>query len=92
MNFNKFSKESVTIGFYIIYLLVAGLCFQLFPGDAKKPNIGVLLMFLLIPVSFIYAAAHILRHFNSGKSYFKCLVIHVIAWLSIIGFLTNYTK
>lgn len=92
MNLNKFPKENVTIGFYVLYILLAGICFELFPGDAKTPNMGVLLFFLLIPISFIYAAIHVIRHFNSDKSYFKCLIIHVVAWLSIITFLTNYNK
>jgi hypothetical protein len=72
MNLNKFSKENVTIAFYVIYAALSYGAYLLFPGDAKTPNFGKLLMFLLIPISFIYAAAHVIKHFNSDKSYFNC--------------------
>lgn len=92
MNLNKFSKETVTLGFYIIYILTAGICYELFPGDAKTPNMGVLLFFLLIPIALIYALVHAVRHLNSTVSYVKCFLIHVTVWISIITFLTSYKK
>lgn len=87
---NKFSKENVTIGFYIIYILLAALCYEIFPGDAEVPNIGVLLFFLLIPIGLIYALVHAVKHINSTVSYTKCFLIHVTVWITIIAFLTNY--
>lgn len=92
MNLNKFSKENITIAFYVIYAALSYGAYLLFPGDAKTPNFGKLMMFLLIPISFFYAAAHVIKHFNSDKSYFKCLLIHTVAWFSIITFLTNLKK
>jgi hypothetical protein len=90
MNLNNYSKETVTIAFYIIYILTAGLCYEVFPGDDKVPNMGVLLFFLLIPIGLIYALVHAVRHLNSNVSYVKCFLIHVTVWISIIAFLTNY--
>ncbi len=92
MNLNKFTKETVTIGFYIIYILFAGLCYEIFPGDTKVPNMGVLLFFLLIPIGLIYAIIHVIRHLNSTVSYVKCFLIHITVWISILLFLTNYKK
>jgi hypothetical protein len=92
MNLNKFTKETVTLGFYIIYILIAALCYELFPGDAKTPNMGVLLYFLLIPIGLIYALIHAIKHINSNVSYVKCFLIHIVVWISITLFLTNYKK
>ena len=92
MNLNKFTKETVTIGFYIVYILLAGLCYELFPGNAKTPNMGVLLFFLLIPIGLIYALVHAIKHLNSNVSYIKCFLIHVTVWISIIAFLTSYKQ
>ena len=92
MNLNKFSKETITISFYIIYILLAGLCYELFPGDAKTPNMGVLLFFLLIPIGLVYAVVQAVRHLNSNVSYLKCFLIHVTVWVSIILFLSTYKK
>lgn len=88
----KVSKEAVTAAFYIVYMLVAYLFYHLFPGNATMPNMGVLLFFLLIPISFIYAAYHLIKHFNSGVNHIQCLLIHAVAWFSIITFLSNFKK
>lgn len=92
MNPNKYSKETITIAFYIVYILVAGLCYELFPGDAKTPNMGVLLFFLLIPIGIVYALVQVVKHLNSNVSYLKCFLIHVTVWVSIIVFLGSYHK
>lgn len=92
MMLKNFSKEYITAGFYVIYLLICGICYIAFPGDTKTPNIGVLFLFLLVPISFGFAVYHVIKHFNSEKNYTKCLFIHVIAWFSIIGILSNYAK
>ena len=89
---NLFSKEAITAGFYIIYLLIAYLLSSTVVGNEKAINLGILLFFLLIPISFIYAFYHVVKHFNSQKSYIFCLLIHAVAWFSIISFLTNYKK
>ena len=89
---NKFSKETVTIAFYTIYILVAGICYQLFPGDAETPNMGVLLFFLLIPIGIIYALVHAVKHLNSNVSYIKCFLIHITVWISIILILGSYKQ
>ena len=75
MNLNKFSKENLTIAFYTIYILIAGICYELFPGDAKTPNFGVLLFYLFVPISLIYFMVHLVRQLYSGKSHVKCLII-----------------
>ena len=92
MNLNKFPKENLTIAFYVIYIALSYALFLLFPGDAKTPNSGKLMMFLLIPISLTYAIIQVYRHLNSEKSYFKCLLIHTVAWFSIVLFLTNIKK
>ena len=88
MNFNKLSKENITIGLYIIYILIAGLVYQYFPGDAKSPNMGVLMLYVFIPISLIYFMYHLIKHLYSGKSYSKCLLIHTIVWVSIVAILS----
>lgn len=92
MNLNNYTKENITIAFYAIYIVIAYLLYTLFPGDAKMPNMGILFMFLLIPISLGYASYQVYKHFNSNKSYLKCLLIHTVAWFSIITFLTNSAK
>lgn len=90
MILSKYSKENVTIGFYTVYILIAAACYELFPGDAQTPNMGVLLFFLLIPLALVYALIHAVKHLNSNVSYVKCFLIHVTVWISIIAFLTNF--
>lgn len=92
MNLNNYSKETVTLGFYIVYIALAYILHLAFPGDDKTPDSGILFMFLLIPISLIYACVQAYRHFNSDKSYIKCIFIHAVAWFSIITFLTNLKK
>jgi hypothetical protein len=92
MNLNNYSKESVTLGFYIFYITITYLFYVLFPGDEKTPNFGIVFMFLLIPISLAYASFQAYKHFNSTKSYFKCLLIHTAAWFSIITYLTTIAK
>jgi hypothetical protein len=92
MNLNTFTKETITISFYVVYIAIAYLLYTLFPGNKTEPNMGIVAMFLLIPISLSYAFVQAYRHFNSDKSYLKCLLIHTIAWFSIITFLTNSVK
>lgn len=89
---NKYPKETVAIGFYTIYILLAGLCYELFPGDANTPNMGVLLFFLLIPIALIYALVQAFRHINNKGNYIRCFFIHIIAWITLIAFLSNFKK
>lgn len=90
MYLNKFSKENVTIGFYVIYILFAGIAYELFPGDAKTPNMGVLLLYLFIPVSIIYFLVHLIRQLFGGINHTICLVIHGVVWGSILVALTFF--
>jgi hypothetical protein len=81
----------------ILHLIKPGrslldMMYHLFPGDKETPNMGVLLFFCLIPISLFYAIAHVIRHFNSSENYFKCLVIHVAVWVSIIAYLNAFAK
>jgi uncharacterized membrane protein len=92
MNLNKFSKENSTIAFYTIYILLAGICYELFPGNAKSPNMGVLLFYVLIPVSLVYFTTHLIKQLFGTKSYAKCLLIHGVVWASIIAILTSFAK
>ena len=92
MKLSSFPKETVTIGFYIVYIALTYLLYVLFPGDTKTPNFGVVFMFFLIPISLIYASVQAYRHFNTETSYIKCIFIHAVAWFSIITFLTNFNK
>ena len=89
MNLNKFSKESVTLAFYIIYILIAGICFELFPGDSKSPNIGIVLLYVFIPISLVYFMVHLIRQLYGGKNYIKCIIIHGVVWLSIFVILST---
>jgi len=92
MNLNKFSKENITTAFYIIYILIAGICYELFPGDAKTPNMGVLLLYVMIPVSLIYFMYHLVKQIYGNQSYVKCLLIHGVAWLSVAVILSTFAK
>lgn len=92
MNLNTFTKETITVIFYVVYIAIAYLLYTIFPGDDITPNIGIVSMFLLIPISLIYALIQAYKHFNSDKSYLKCLLIHAVAWFSIITFLTSSVK
>ena len=90
--FKNFSKENVTIGFYVIYILIAGICFELFPGDEKIPNFGVLLLYAFIPISLVFFMYHLVRHLFGGINHIKCIVIHGVVWGSILVVLTLFTK
>jgi hypothetical protein len=85
---SKFSKENVTIGFYVIYIFIAGICFELFPGDAKSPNMGILLLYLFIPISLVYFMIHLVRQLFGNVNHIKCLTIHGVVWGSILVVLT----
>ncbi|MEC4004067.1 hypothetical protein OX283_005325 [Flavobacterium sp. SUN052] len=92
MNLNKFSKENITIAFYTIFILIAGACYELFPGDAKTPNIGVLLLYLFVPISLVYFMAHLVKQIYGDQSYVKCLLIHGVVWLSVAVILSTFVK
>lgn len=88
----KFSKENVLLGFYVIYIVIAGICFELFPGDANNPNLGILLLYLFIPISLVYFMVHLVRQLFGGKDHTKCLIIHGVVWGSILVVLTMFGK
>lgn len=88
----KFSKENVTLGFYVIYILIAGLAYEFFPGDDKLPNFGVLLLYLFIPISIVYFMFHLIRQLFANINHTKCLLIHGIVWASILVILTAFKK
>lgn len=87
---SKFSKENVTIGFYVIYIFIAGICYELFPGDAKNPNVGVLLLYVFIPISLVYFMVHLMRQLFGRKDAIKCILIHGVVWGSILIVLTMF--
>lgn len=88
----KYSKENVTIGFYVIYILIAGICFELFPGNAQTPNVGVLLLYLFIPISLVYFMYHLVKQLFGNQNHIKCIVIHGVVWGSILVVLTAFGK
>jgi len=92
MNLNKFSKENITIGFYIIYILSSGACYQLFPTYGNTPNGGVLMLYLFIPISIIYFMAHLIKQLYGNQSYAKCLMIHGVVWLFVAVILSTFAK
>lgn len=92
MNLNQYTKETLTLSFYIVYIAIAALLYAFFPGDDQTPNFGVVFMFVMVPVSLAFASYQAYKHFNSDKSYFKCLLIHTLAWFSIIAYLTQIAK
>lgn len=92
MNLNQYTKETLTLSFYIIFIGLAALLYTVFPGDKETPNFGILFMFIMVPVSLAFASYQAYKHFNSEKSYFKCLLIHTLAWFSIIAYLTQIAK
>jgi hypothetical protein len=89
---SKFSKENVTIAFYVIYIFIAGICFELFPGDAKNPNVGVLLLYVFIPISLIYFMFHLMRQLFGRKDCLNCIIIHGVVWASILIVLTLFSN
>ena len=88
----KFSKENITLGFYVIYIFIAGICYELLPGDAKTPNVGVLLLWLFIPISIVYFTYHLIRHLFLNINHLICLIIHGVVWISIYVVLTVFKK
>ena len=92
MDISKFSKENTTIGFYVIYLIIAGILYEFFPGNDKTPNFGVLMLYIFIPISLVYFMYHLIKHLYSTISYSKCLLIHAIVWVSIVAILSSYAK
>ena len=92
MNLNKFTKENITIAFYIIYILIAGICYELFPSHGNTPNGGVLLLYLFVPISIIYFMVHLVKQLYGNQSYAKCLLIHGVVWLSVAVILSAFSK
>ena len=92
MNLTKFSKENIAIAFYTIYILIAGICYELFPSHGNTPNGGVLLLYVFIPISLIYFMVHLVRQLYGNQSYAKCLLIHGVVWLSIALILSAFAK
>lgn len=89
---SKFSKENVLLAFYVIYIVVAGILFELFPGNSKQPNAGVLMLYLFIPISIIYFMVHLIRQLFGKKDHVKCILIHGVVWASILVVLTVFVK
>lgn len=92
MHFNKFTKENIAIAFYTIYILIAGVCYELFPTHGNTPNGGVLLLYLFVPISIIYFMVHLVKQLYGNKSYAKCLLIHGVVWLSVAVILSTFSK
>jgi hypothetical protein len=92
MNFNKFTKENIAIAFYAIYILIAGVCYELFPTHGNSPNGGVLLLYLFVPISIIYFMVHLVKQLYGNQSYAKCLLIHGVVWLSVAVILSAFSK
>ncbi|MBP6072504.1 MAG: hypothetical protein KA481_02350 [Flavobacterium sp.] len=86
----KFSKENILLGFYVIYILIAGLMFELFPGNEKQPNGGVLMLYLFIPISIVYFMFHLIRQLFGKIDHTKCMLIHGAVWASILIILTVF--
>ncbi|MFM7018622.1 hypothetical protein [Flavobacterium sp.] len=92
MKMPKLSKENILIAFYTIYILIAGIAYELFPTHGNTPNGGVLLLYLFIPISIIYFMVHLVKQLYGNQSYAKCLLIHGVVWLSIAVILSTFAK
>jgi L-asparagine transporter-like permease len=92
MKSNLYTKENLTIAFYVVYIFIAGLAYELFPGDEKNPNMGVMLLYLFIPISLVYFMVHLVQQLFGNKNNTKCLVIHAVVWGSILVVLTLFGK
>jgi hypothetical protein len=92
MKMPKLSKENILIAFYTIYILIAGIAYELFPTHGNTPNGGVLLLYLFIPISIIYFMVHLVKQLYGNQSYAKCLLIHGVVRLSIAVILSAYAK
>jgi len=92
MKLTKFTKENIAIAFYAIYILIAGVCYELFPTHGNTPNGGVLLLYLFVPISIIYFMVHLVKQLYGNQSYAKCLLIHGVVWLSVAVILSTFSK
>jgi tryptophan-rich sensory protein len=92
MKLPELSKENILISFYTIYILIAGIGYELFPSQGNTPNGGVLMLYLFIPISIIYFMAHLIKQLYGNQSYAKCLLIHGVVWLSIAVILSAFAK
>jgi len=92
MKMPKLSKENILIAFYTIYILIAGIAYELFPTHGNTPNGGVLMLYLFIPISIIYFMVHLVKQLYGNQSYAKCLLIHGVVWLSIAVILSAFAK
>ena len=92
MKMPKLSKENILIAFYTIYILIAGIAYQLFPTHGNTPNGGVLMLYIFIPISIIYFMVHLVKQLYGNQSYAKCLLIHGVVWLSIAVILSTFAK
>lgn len=92
MKLPELSKENIAIAFYTIYILIAGIGYELFPSHGNTPNGGVLMLYLFIPISIIYFMVHLIKQLYGNQSYAKCLLIHGVVWLSIAVILSAFAK
>ena len=92
MNLKNLAKENIAIAFYTIYILIAGVCYELFPTHGNTPNGGVLLLYLFVPISIIYFMVHLVKQLYGNQSYAKCLLIHGVVWLSVAVILSAFSK
>jgi tryptophan-rich sensory protein len=92
MKLPELSKENILISFYTIYILIAGIGYELFPSHGNTPNGGVLMLYLFIPISIIYFMVHLIKQLYGNQSYAKCLLIHGVVWLSIAVILSAFAK
>ena len=88
----KLSKENSLIAFYTIYILIAGIAYQLFPTHGNTPNGGVLMLYIFIPISIIYFMVHLVKQLYGNQSYAKCLMIHGVVWLFVAVILSTFAK
>lgn len=88
----KYTKENIALGFYILYFLTAGICFELIPGDKENPNMGIALMYLFIPISLVYFLVHLVKQLFGKGNYTKCILIHGVAWVALFVLLFAFSS
>ena len=88
----KYTKENITLGYYITSFLIIGILYELYPSTEDRPNLGIATLVPVILFGLIYFCSHLILQILKKGNYIKCILIHSIVYLTFFIMLFIFTS